>query len=178
MLKTKIKKRKCAHCRNEFVPARPMQKVCSIDCAVALLKRDILKRKASEEKQGRKNLREAKERIKTRGDHLRELQTIFNAWIRLRDHGQPCISCQRHHKGQYHAGHYRSVGSEPALRFSPDNVHLQCQPCNTHLSGNLIPYRVNLIKKIGLDRVEWLEGKHEPIKLTIDEIKQMKSDYR
>jgi hypothetical protein len=76
------------------------------------------------------------------------------------------------------AGHYRSVGSAPELRFEPLNVHLQCAPCNLYLSGNLTAYRINLIEKIGLEKVEWLEGKHEPIKLTLTQIEQMKSHYR
>ena len=125
---------------------------------------------------------EAKKRVastkeKTRGAHIAELQAAFNAWIRARDAGSPCISCGTY-QGEWHAGHYRSVGSEPSLRFEPDNVHLQCAPCNTHLSGNPIPYRANLIKKIGLERVEWLEGPHAPKKLTVTEILEMKAFYR
>ena len=58
------------------------------------------------------------------------------------------------------------------------NVHKQCQPCNTHLHGNLVLYRVNLIQKIGLDRVEWLEGPHEPLKLTVEAIKALRDEYR
>jgi hypothetical protein len=86
-------------------------------------------------------------KVKTRGDHLADLQDAFNAWIRLRDAGQPCISCGRPYGDRWHAGHYRSVGSEPSLRFEPDNVHLQCPACNLHLCGNQAPYRVNLVKK-------------------------------
>ena len=39
-------------------------------------------------------------------------------------------------------------------------------------------YRVNLIKKIGLEWVEWLEGPHDPIKYTIDDLKNIKLTYR
>lgn len=109
---------------------------------------------------------------------MREAQAAFNAWVRQRDAGLPCISCGRLHQGQLHAGHYRSVGSEPALRFEPDNCHLQCAPCNTHLSGNLVMYRKNLIDKIGLERVEWLESHHEAKKLTVPELQEMKAFYR
>lgn len=120
---------------------------------------------------------EARRRVKTRGDHIQELQAAFNEWVRLRDAGRPCISCGSY-RGDWHAGHYRSVGSEPALRFEPDNAHLQCARCNTYLAGNLTAYRSNLIEKIGLDRVEWLEGKHPPQKLTIADIQEMKVSYR
>jgi hypothetical protein len=173
-----LKPKKCRSCGVVFEPMRSMQKVCSPACAVALTEKAKAKKAAQVRRVERADLRERLEKAKTRGTHLRELQGAFNAWVRARDAGKPCISCGRHHQGQWHAGHYRSVGSEPALRFEPDNVHLQCQPCNTHLSGNLIPYRINLIKKIGLERVEWLEGPHEPKKLTIAEMQEMKAFYR
>jgi len=64
------------------------------------------------------------------------------------------------------------------LRFDLANIHKSCQPCNTHLHGNLIPYRVNLIQKIGLAEVERLEGPQEPKKYSISELKEIISTYR
>ena len=122
--------------------------------------------------------RQKRESLKSRSQWLKEAQTAFNAYIRARDEKEPCISCGRHHEGQYHAGHYLSTGARPELRFEPLNVHKQCQPCNTHLHGNLILYRVNLIKKIGIEKVEWLEGPHEPKHYSIDDLKQLIAKYR
>lgn len=178
LTRTDPKPKACRVCKTTFVPARSMQFACSPGCGQAWAEKLKSKKAARANRDERKSLREALEKAKTRGTHLKELQGSFNAWIRARDAGHPCISCGRHHQGQWHAGHYRSVGSEPSLRFEPDNVHLQCQPCNTHLSGNLIPYRANLIKKIGLERVEWIEGPHAPKKLTLPEILEMKVFYR
>lgn len=175
-----IKSKKCRSCYEPFTPARALQTVCSPTCAALIVLKAKQKREARAKADDRKATREAKEKIKTRGDHLRELQVAFNAWIRLRDADQPCISCGRpaSWQGQWDAGHYRSRGSSPALRFEPDNVHRQCGPCNVHMSGNLIPYRANLIKKIGAERVEWIEASHEPKKYTLDEIMEMKAFYR
>lgn len=178
MIRASLKPKRCPCCKNTFIPLRSMQKVCGPLCAAAWATKLADQKAARVRRDERKSLRDRLEKAKTRGTHLRELQAAFNAWIRARDAGQPCISCGRFHQGQWHAGHYCSVGSEPALRFEPDNVHLQCAPCNTHLSGNLIAYRVNLIKKIGADRVDWLEGPHSPKKLTIAEIQEMKAFYR
>jgi hypothetical protein len=76
-------------------------------------------------------------------------------------------------------GHYMSVGSTPELRFNEDNVHKQCERCNTFYSGNLINYRISLIDRIGIERVEFLERKdHAPDKLTIDEIKNIALKYK
>ncbi len=45
-------------------------------------------------------------------------------------------------------------------------------------SGNIAEYRIRLIKKIGLDKVEWLEGPHEPAKYTIDDLKELIVKYK
>lgn len=169
-----MKDKTCKQCGKTFTPFRSMMRVCSTHCAII----DGRERRLDKEKKAaRKEHRAAKERIKSRGQWLKEAQTAFNKYIRLRDAAEPCISCGRHHAGQYHAGHYRSVGSAPELRFEELNNNKQCAPCNNHLSGNLIPYRVNLIGKIGLDKVEWLEGPHDPKKYTIDDIKEIKAKY-
>lgn len=88
------------------------------------------------------------------------------------------MSCGRHHQGQFHAGHFRSVGGNPELRFEPLNVWRQCAPCNNHMSGNVVNYRIELVKRIGADMVEWLEGPHEPKRYTIEDLKAIKAEYR
>ena len=87
----------------------------------------------------------------------------FNEYIRLRDTengiGQ-CISCKKVLKipsAQAQAGHYYSAGNYPMLRFDESNVHLQCKKCNYFLSGNLLEYQVNLVKKISIEKVKWLD---------------------
>jgi hypothetical protein len=126
----------------------------------------------------RKETRQRKAALKTKADWHKDCQKAFNAFIRERDYGNACISCGKHHPGQNHAGHYRSVGSAAELRYCEDQVFLQCAPCNNHLSGNLINYRINLVEKIGRERVEWIEGKHEPKKYTIDQLQAMTKHYR
>ena len=133
---------------------------------------------------GKKETRETritalKQKIKSRSEWLDDLQSWVNKFIRLRDKNEPCISCGRYHQGQYHAGHYRSRGACPELRFNEDNIHKQCAPCNNQKSGNAIEYRINLVKKIGIERVEFLERQdHPPLKLTIEEIKEQIKIYK
>lgn len=126
----------------------------------------------------RREIKVRKEKLKGRAEHLKDAQTAFNAWIRERDIGLPCVSCGRHHNGQWHAGHYRSVGGHPELRFEPLNAARQCAPCNTHKSGDLVNYRIELVRRIGADAVAWLEGPHEPKKYTIDDLKALTALYR
>ena len=126
----------------------------------------------------RKRHQARKEKIKTKAQHLKDAQAEFNKFIRLRDADQPCISCGRFHSGKYDAGHYRTTGANPELRFNEDNCHRQCVPCNQHLSGNLINYRINLIEKIGIERVERLEGPHKLPNWTIEQIQEIRKHYR
>ena len=87
---------------------------------------------------------------------LRALAVIhFHKYIRKRDEGKPCISCGSYTTLQ--AGHFYSAGNHPSVRFNEDNVHGQCLRCNFYLSGNLIPYRQNLIEKIGQEKFDKLE---------------------
>lgn len=161
----------CRYCKGKFTQKYSLQVVCDAKCAIGW----VTKKREQKE---RKELRFAKARLKTRAQHLKEAQTVFNQFIRLRDQHEPCISCQRHHTGQYHAGHYRTVGAMPQLRFSELNAHKQCSACNNYLSGNIVEYRINLINKIGLERVEWLESQHEPKKYTLEEIIALKVNYK
>ena len=152
-------------------------------CAIAYSKRKAEEKRKKLEKADRleasRRMRERKEKLKSRSDWLKDLQRVFNEFIRLRDADLPCISCGRYHNGQYHAGHYRSVGACPELRFNEDNVHKQCSACNSYLSGNILEYRLGLIEKIGLERVEFLERQdHPPLKLSVEEIKELIKVYR
>ena len=158
------------------------------DCSIAYMQTDEfkdkkakLKAKADERaaKRERKRLKDRKDGVKKPAEWAHEAQTSFNRWIRLRDHNLPCISCGTASQTiQYAAGHYFSVGSTPELRYEPLNVHRQCnKKCNCEESGNLLHYRAGLIKKIGQEKVDWLEGKHEAQHYTIDDFKAIKAKY-
>ncbi|MBL7231418.1 MAG: recombination protein NinG [Pseudomonas sp.] len=166
-------------CRASFVPQRLGQAVCSLKCAMATVEVQKAKEKKSLAQAGRRDIKVRKEALKTRADHLKDTQHAFNAWIRQRDAGQPCISCGTTADVQYCAGHYRTTAAAPELRFEPLNVNLQCnRNCNMGKSGNLLGYRPSLIEKIGIEAVEWLEGPHEPKKYTVEELKAMAAEYR
>ena len=170
--------KKCRVCPEKFTPRKALQIVCSPACALLHAQRQGEKQRKALDKIERKAIREAKERVKPRSAYMREAQAAFNAWVRERDAEQPCISCGRHHQGKYDAGHYRSVGSNPALRFEPLNCHKQCVPCNQHKSGNAIEYRIGLVARVGAEMVAWLEGPHEPKRYSIDDLKAIKAKYK
>lgn len=172
-----IKPKPCKCCKTLFTPARPLARVCSLLCALTLVRQENDKKVNLLESANRKETRAKLEKLKSRSQLAKEAQISFNMWIRARDYNLPCISCGRYHQGQMHAGHYLSVGARPELRFEPFNTNKQCQPCNLHLSGNVILYRKALIKKIGLENVEWLEGPHPLQHYTIEDLKHIKTSY-
>ena len=165
----------CIVCKAEFKQFKSTEKVCSLKCAIEHAKNVSKEVKAKEWNKTKKIKKEA---LKTKQDYIKELQVIFNRFIRLRDKDEPCISCGKKLGSKYDAGHYRSAGGNPELRFEENNVHAQCVYCNQHLHGNLINYRLGLIERYGLAVVDWLEIQHDPKHYTIDELKKMKEYYK
>jgi len=177
--KPRPKKCRVETCRVSFVPKVSFQTWCSPDCGVVIARAKQEKQRKSFAQRERREIKARKEKLKSRADHLQDTQRAFNAWIRQRDIGQPCISCGTTADVQYCAGHYRTTAACPELRFEPLNVHLQCnRNCNMGKSGNLLGYRPRLIEKIGIEAVEWLEGPHVPKKYTVEELKAMTAEYR
>lgn len=171
----------CPQCRRKLGDGERIHTECVsawADTRAAKAERAQAKAIKTAAKEDRELTKRRKEKLKGRQDWAKDAQTAFNAFIRSRDEGQPCISCGRHHQGQYHAGHYLSVGARPELRYTEINAHRQCAPCNNHLSGNAILFRVGLIKKIGVEAVEWLEGPHELPKWSIDDYREIRDFYR
>ncbi|WP_328186949.1 recombination protein NinG [Marinobacter sp. OP 3.4] len=179
------RKKKCKVCKGEYQPMNSLQKACSPACALALVDREKEQKAAKERKESRAWIRKQKQDLKTRGQHMKEAQQAFNAYIRARDKYRPCISCGAYQTNdglmtgsRVDAGHYRSVGSAPELRFEELNCWAQCTRCNQHLSGNTVDYRKNLLNTIGQEALDWLEGPHEPKKYTIQDLEQIKAHYR
>lgn len=166
----------CPICRKPFAKQRMGQKACSIECAIAMGKQ-------AQEKTKRKEIKARKERIKTRTDWMKEAQHAFNAYIRERDRNKPCICCGMPLElnaigGGYDAGHYRSVGSAPHLRFDERNVHAQRKQCNRYGAGRAVDYRIGLVRRIGLEAVEALEADQAPRKYTIPDLIEIRDTYR
>lgn len=174
----RAKKCRVPECGASFVPQKLGQAVCSPACAIIDAPRNQAKARKALAQVERREIKIRKEALKSRSDHMKDTQQAFNEWVRNRDAALPCVSCGRHHEGKYDAGHYRTVGSNPALRFEPMNCHRQCSPCNTQLSGNIVNYRIELVRRIGITNVEWLEGPHEPQKYTVEELKALTAKYR
>lgn len=179
-----VKQKTCKACGGKFQPSfNSTQVVCSPKCALAHAPANHDKARKAIDQRERREIKVRKEKLKNRGDYLREAQQAFNAYIRLRDQlaGHACISSGRPldwNGNAVDAGHYRSVGAAPHLRFDERNVHAQSKEQNRYLSGNATDYRVGLIRRIGLAEVEALERDQSVRKYTIEDLKAIKAEYR
>lgn len=171
------KAKPCEVCERLFVPDRMGQVVCRPACA--------MKKVRQAKVQERAKVRTRKEAIKTIPVLIKEAQREFNAYIRERDAGKPCICCGRTQEDGYgtaahgwDCGHYRSTGSASHLRFNEDNAHRQLVVCNRHGAGRAVDYRRGLINRIGLERVEALEASNAPHKWTHEELRAIRDTYK
>lgn len=88
--------------------------------------------------------------------------TVFQRMRRLEEANtdglERCITCGKlMHWKDSQGGHYISRTVE-ATCIEPDNVWPQCESCNCYKSGNVTMYRINLTRRIGIERVERLEN--------------------
>jgi hypothetical protein len=159
-----------------------MQSVCTTACALSIVAIKKAKAAISAKTAERKETKAKLEKLKTKGDYIKEAQAAFNRYIRLRDAGKPCICCglpmgENIPGGAVDAGHYRSRGSAPHLRFDERNVHAQRKQCNRFDSGNVLGFRFGLRERIGMDALEALEADQTPRNYTIDDLKAIKAKY-
>lgn len=165
---------KCKQCGAEYVKRSMGQKVCGLECAIKYSREQKQKEEDVEHKKRKKAYKANDNTLQAK-----LAQDEFNKWIRWRDREKPCISCGKPpSKGKRNACHYKSVGARLDLRFNEDNVHGGCEKCNSYLGGNLAPYRVELIKRIGIVRVEALDVHREPQRLRAADYITIKQEYR
>jgi hypothetical protein len=180
-------KRTCKNraCRNKFVPSErhPFAIACCAGCEIILAKQHIEKVQAARAKKERKELKARKEAVKRRSEWVSEAQAAFNAYVRARDAGKPCICCGKPFEpqkpgGSVDAGHYLSRGSAPHLRFDERNCFAQRKNCNRPGGTTREAFRNGVVDRIGLPAVEALEAEQGLAKWTIQELKEIKTTYR
>ena len=163
-------------CNNRFEPRAPWQVACSPECAELLAKAKREKVDNERAKVTKRELKDAKLAQRPIGYFRERAQRSINAYRRELTRHLGCMSCGTKN-GKMNGGHYKSVGSSPETRFIEINIWCQCERCNSHLSGNLINYRANLLKHIGQERLDWLEGSHEMPHYKIPDLQEIEQKY-
>lgn len=165
-----MKEKKCRYCKEKFTPFNSLQPFCfKNECITKHNKTTLEKKKAKAKKEFKEN---------DKSTLLNLAQTVVNKYIRLRDLDKPCISCGHLGDRQIHAGHYRPMGNNQQLRFYTLNIFAQCSICNNYKSGNLAEYRLNLIKKISLAKVEEIEANQERGNYSVEYLQKLIKVFR
>lgn len=114
---------------------------------------------------------------------MEKLDKIFSEYVRLRDADDNgyirCYCCGYQVHWEYaHNMHFmnrRHLGT----RFSEENCHGGCEPCNSYNGGNLEAYEAHLIREYGdniIDKLTML--KTTVTKFAPYEIKEMMKHYK
>lgn len=189
-------RRSCKICKEKFIPAYANVWWCCPEhgaiYAIELRTQEKvnaaakrIKKQKEAEKAGRKRRNARRESFKTKSQWDKEAQSSFNRYIRTRDEGKPCVSCGKPLIGKtsyltgsaIDASHYRSRGAASHLKFNVFNVHSACTRCNRQLSGNSVEYRIRLIERIGLERIERLEADNDPRRFDNAYLKRVKAIF-
>lgn len=160
----------CKVCSKRFKPFKTTQVVCSIKCSVKVAKKVI-----REEKKANRDM------VVKYSVLMSEAKKQFQKWIRKRDENKPCVSCGKLYAEQWDGSHYYKAEVFKGVIFDEDNVHKSCSYCNKWLDGNLNPYRIELFKRIGIDRVNNLDNKANTTrqkKWSRDELIEIREKYR
>lgn len=137
----------------------------------------------------RQHTRAQLEALRTVPQLKKEAQREFNRFIRARDRAAGILYCPCCGNplewgtagitgSRVDAGHYRSTGSADHLRFNEDNCHAQRVHCNRDGAGRAVDYRIGLIRRIGLERVEALEADNRVLKWTREQLREIRDAYR
>jgi len=100
---------KCKNCKQKFEPIRFNQKYCLESKCVRVW---VESEKA---KQWKKTKAKMKNDLETIQELIKATQIIFNKYIRLRDKGQVCISCQKKPLKE-NAGHFYNANNHWNVR--------------------------------------------------------------
>jgi hypothetical protein len=180
-----VAKHRCTSCKKHFDAGSMIKvtagKFCKQSCLISygMTKTDKLIKSAKKEKKkvNAKQKRDYYDNDKTTRE--KAAHDACHLWIKIRDKGDLCICCNKPIGEQGNAGHFHESGNNSRIRYDEDNIHYQRIYCNMYKGGDSDDYRGNLIKKIGIDRVERLDSlKGGTVKRTCEDYKTIENYYK
>ena len=183
MVNKQPKQKKCRYCGTFFIPYKSTIKNCNdLTCIKAFIEENQSKIERKTIQRKKEHKKALKESLMSISELEKQAKTVFQKYVRLRDKDLPCISCGKLNCKDWAGGHYFPAGVYSGLIFDERNCHKQCNShCNMYLSGNLINYRIGLIKRFGEDFVNELESEANEkrnYKYTRDELKEIKENFQ
>ena len=174
--------KKCKNCGSEFKPRyKTTEKFCwSNDCKVKEAMNNLDKIKIKQKSKQSKELRERKKNMETIQQMAQRVQKVVNLYVRMRDSGKKCISCDKILKGKFDAGHYYNSNNHWNVRMNAHlNIFGQCVTCNRHRHGSLIEMRKGLLERIGQIGLDHLDSiAHETRKFDKIELQEIMNIYK
>jgi len=180
-MKQTTNQKKCKECGVIFTPSySTTQVVCSPICAISLSKK---KDKIKADKVWKEEKKILKEKLKKISEYKAEAKYWLQRYIRFRDLGKTCISCEKKLTDirDYHGGHLFKAELYSGVIFNEINVNGQCVKCNTYLGGNELIYSKNLRDRIGEEKYKALENlaiKTKVYKWSKEELIEIKEMYK
>lgn len=186
-------KRKCTGCKQRFYQdldtwrESPVGPFHNSDCQIEYARAQVAKKHKAEAKQKKAAHRKKLIEVKGLGHWIKETQKVVNQYVRLRDKGKPCISCGIYESemkstaltgGVFDAGHFRTTGAFPELRFDLRNINGQCRSCNSFNGGRVREQEEGIVNRHGQDRLDWLLSYHKPKHYTIEHLARMRAVLR
>jgi hypothetical protein len=176
--KIKMTKKRCPNCK-KYNQTESALKVnisyfCNIDCATSYAFKNKEKGRQIKHKQEKKEHQQSDLKI-------RKAAAIkaCHAYIKQRDLGRNCITCDRSLIGKYDSGHFLKAGNHSYTMFMEKNIHSQCVNCNQYNGGKEKEYKEALILKYGLKTVEALERvRNRHIKRTAQDYRDIENYYK
>lgn len=178
------KPKMCKECKQKFIPHSPLAIACSVPCAVEYGRKVSAKQKAKAQREQRAADKAKLLTLRPRKWWVEKAKKAMHLYVRTRDHGKPCCSCDTillstgKIGGDYDAGHLRSVGSAKHLEFDPRNVWGQCKDCNMRLNGNEREFERRLRIKEGDEMVDSLMADNQERRLKISDFQEIEVYYK
>lgn len=152
--------KKCKNCKNPFEPRfSTLERFCwELECKYMEAMEKVSKIKSMRVKNQKKELKKKKEALETIKEMMKRVQKVVNLYVRTRDAGKECCSCDTILRGKFDAGHFWNSNNFKNVTFDAErNVSGQCVKCNRWEHGSLLQYREKLIKRIGPEKYNQLE---------------------
>lgn len=168
--KTKFRKYGlCMNCYPKFILETDAGKIIMAKSILKVQKPRLEAEAYSSEYKGKNALKSA---------HVNTRMQV-HAFVRERDKGKPCISCNAPYNNSFQAGHFYKSETFTTLKYHLDNIHGQCERCNLFMEGNFDNYSLNLPNRIGNERFNALvflaaQDKHQEKVWDLDKLKEVR----
>lgn len=175
-----LRRTRCPSCKAKLEAGQRIHPECIDAYAEKQAAKAALK--AQREARARAKVDRAQTRARKRAlekisDVEERCRKIVQEIARIRDRHLGCISCDKpaNWDGQWHGSHYRSHGGCSSLQFHLWNINRACWICNKLYSGRVDMQKVEIVRRYGQERLDWLDSQPKSKKFTRDYLERFQA---